>query len=98
MRMLAATAVLVLAASAVAQDPTTQIYTRPTMPSREALDRLNLQLAWRTYLPMAGKRDGLFSVQVLHDLILVQTRSGTLTALDPADGSTLWRANFDVAY
>lgn len=68
------------------------VFTRPALPPREALARLNLVLAWRTYLPVESRRDGLFTVQHFGRDILVQTRSGLVVSLDPADGSTRWRA------
>src|SRR6516164_4623260 len=67
-----------------------QLDTRPIPPSREALDRLNLKMAWAAHVPTNGPRDGLFSVQVFDDQILVQTRSGTLTAIRVDDGSIQW--------
>jgi len=88
---------LVMAAPAPAQDRE-RIYTRPAVPAPADLDRLNLKLAWRTYLATDGRRDGLFSVQMLGDQILVQNRSGMITLLDAADGSTLWRAQPGKAY
>jgi outer membrane protein assembly factor BamB len=81
-----------MAGSALAADDLARQYTRPTVPSREALDRLNLKLAWRIYVPTDGRRDGIYSVQLLGDLMLVQNRSGLITALNPEDGSTLWSA------
>jgi len=82
---------LMLAATATAQD-TRRVYSQPAVPSRDDLDRLNLKLAWRAYVPTDGRRDGLFSVQVIGDQVLVQGRSGIITVLDATDGSTVWRA------
>ena len=58
MRKIAVTAAWLLAgAGAWAQpQPATRVYTQPAIPTREALDRLNLQLAWRTYLPVASPK------------------------------------------
>jgi outer membrane protein assembly factor BamB len=98
MKKLMALAALLLVHSAAFGQNTNRVYTQPSIPSREALDRLNLKLAWRTYLPTDRRRDGIYSVQLADDQVLVQTRSGMITALSAADGSTLWRANFDVAY
>ncbi|MBV9122072.1 MAG: PQQ-binding-like beta-propeller repeat protein [Planctomycetes bacterium] len=75
-----------------------QVLTHPAVPSPKALDRLNLQLAWHVYVPIDGRRDGLFGVQILDDMILVQSCSGMITALDPRDGSTLWRASPGASY
>jgi len=68
----------------------TQLLTRPGPPSSETLDRMNLKMAWSAHVPTNGPRDGLFSVQVFDDQILVQTRSGTLTAIRVDDGSIQW--------
>ena len=48
-------------------------------------------MAWRVYIPTDGRRDGLFSVQIFGDQILVQNRSGTISAIDPRDGIIQWR-------
>ena len=60
--------------------------------------RLHLKTAWRTYIPTDGRRDGLLSVQILSDQILVQTRSGMLVSLNPLDGSAQWRAAVGLPY
>lgn len=67
-------------------------YTRPTIPSRDMLARLNLKEAWHTYIAMDGRRDSIHDVEVLGDQVLVQCLSGTVTLIDAQDGSTLWRA------
>jgi outer membrane protein assembly factor BamB len=90
-------ALFLTGAAILAQDPS-QVFTRPTVPSREALDRLNLKLAWRIFLPTDGRRDGIFSVQVLPDQIFVQTRSGGIIALDPANGHIQWRVRLGKPY
>lgn len=82
---------------ASAQEPP-QLFTRPTVPTRETLDRLNLKLGWRTQVPMEGRQDGFFSVQLLGNQILVQTRGGTVALLNALDGSLIWRTRFDVPY
>jgi outer membrane protein assembly factor BamB len=91
MKPLLSVLALVLTATAVtAQDPF--LFTRPPVPPREALDRLNLQLAWRTYIPVESRRDGIFSVQVTGREMFVQTRSGMVVSLDPETGETHWRS------
>ncbi|HEV3258776.1 MAG TPA: PQQ-binding-like beta-propeller repeat protein [Gemmataceae bacterium] len=82
---------LAMVATAPAQD-TRRLYSRPAVPARADLDRLNLKVAWHTYVATDGQRDGLFSVQMLGDQVLVQNRSGIVTLLDAGDGSTVWRA------
>jgi PQQ-like domain len=91
MRPLAALLVAALAAGTAWGQNTTPQITQPTTPSRAALDRLNLQLGWRTYVPLDGQRDGLATVQFLNDLVLVQTRSGLLAAYESETGALRWQ-------
>jgi outer membrane protein assembly factor BamB len=89
---------VVLAATVVRAQEPAHLFSHPQVPTEEALSRLNLALAWRIYVPLDGRQDGIFSVQVLKDLILVQTHSGGIIALDPADGSTRWRTRVGLRY
>src|SRR5262249_47058815 len=73
-------------------------HTNPTPPSRHTLDRLNLKMAWRTYIPVQGRRDGLFSVQLLDRQILVQTLARLLVSLDPDTGLIEWKARVGLPY
>ncbi len=75
-----------------------QLHTRASPPATEALDRLNLKMAWSTYVPDEGLRDRIFSVQVFDDQILVQSRSGTVTAVRVDDGTIQWSVPVGVAY
>jgi outer membrane protein assembly factor BamB len=86
-----------VAVSAKAQDDR-KLYTRPTLPSPRVLSRLNLKLAWRLYVPTDGRRDGLFSVQILGDQVVVQTRSGTIAVYNAETGYQLWRTPVGRAY
>jgi hypothetical protein len=77
-----------------AQEPLRQ-YTNPRLPNREALDRLSLSLAWSVRVPTDGRRDGLFSVQLLpgpggRDQVLVQTVRGRLILIDGETGDVVW--------
>ncbi len=90
MRLLALATLVLTAAVAVAQFPA-QEFTRPTVPPREVLERLNLKLGWRVYVPTEGRRDGLVHVENTGTEILVQTRSGLVTLLDAETGRALWR-------
>jgi outer membrane protein assembly factor BamB len=74
------------------------VYTRPLPPPPEVLDRLNLQMAWQLYVPMDGTRDGLFSIQLWHHDLYVQTRSGLVMLVDPETGAVRWRSRFGVPY
>jgi outer membrane protein assembly factor BamB len=94
---------LLICAAAPAQNPV-RVYTEPAVPSQESLDRLNLKLGWRVYLPTDRRRDGIFSVQVVDNpgqrgqQVLVQTRSGVVIALDGETGVTQWRARIGNPY
>lgn len=54
---------LTLVPATLAQIRSTQ-YTRPALPAREVLDRLNLKLHWQRHITTDGKRDGIFSIQL----------------------------------
>src|SRR5215472_3404992 len=90
-------ALLLTAAAASAQDPS-RLYSQPTIPSDETLHRLNLKMSWRTFIPMDGRRDSFFSIQSAGDLILVQTRSGLICAVDPNTGHIRWQARVGRPY
>jgi outer membrane protein assembly factor BamB len=93
-----AIAFVAAASAATAQDTPQEIYTRPALPSREALDRLNLKIGWYTILPMDGPRDSIFSHQIAGNQFLVQTRSGLIILLDRDTGQTVWRSRIGVPY
>jgi outer membrane protein assembly factor BamB len=73
-------------------------YTTPLPPPREVLDRLNLQMNWRTYVPLDGRHDGLATVQLQGTDLYVQTRSGLVTLLDAETGVARWRTRVGRAY
>jgi outer membrane protein assembly factor BamB len=87
--LIAALTFLAVAAALEAQGPE-QLYTRPAVPPREVLDRLHMKLAWKLFVPMDGRRDGLFSVQVLEKDLFVQTRSSLVACIDAETGVTRW--------
>jgi outer membrane protein assembly factor BamB len=95
--------ILLTASAALAQDPA-RLYSEPALPSPEVLDRLNLKVAWRAYVPTDARRDGIASVQIADLLkgvgqqVLIQTRSAALIAIDAATGMTLWRARAGTPY
>src|SRR5262245_59537566 len=105
-RLIHAAATILLSTTGVWAQEGVTLYTRPAVPSREALDRLHLKMAWRVYVPTEGKQDGLFSVQIPEraftkvtakgrvpaQQVLVQTKSGAIMALDPDTGEVQWRA------
>lgn len=81
---------------------TAQVYvpqfSRPALPLPAALDRLNLQMAWYTYLPVDGKRDGPWSLQVSGNQVVVQLLSGMVVSLDATTGYTNWRTQAGLPY
>jgi outer membrane protein assembly factor BamB len=89
-KLMATMAAVVLAATTAAADQYPNVYTRPTVPPREALDRLDLVLGWRTFLPMDGQKDGIATIQLAGKEIFVQTRSGLLMSLDAETGDVRW--------
>lgn len=97
-RHLVAVAILFLAGAAGRAQDRTRVYARPVPPPEAVLDRLHLRMGWQTIVPSDGPRDGIASIQVLADMVLVQMRSGGLTALDPEDGSTKWRSQVGLPY
>jgi outer membrane protein assembly factor BamB len=90
--------VLLLSASAQAQIPRARIYSRPPGPSAEALRRLNLVEAWRAYVPMDGRRDGIIRIEFHRRAMFVLTRSGQVVRLDPETGEQKWRARVGKPY
>lgn len=82
-----------------AQEPSrTELYSQPVPPPRELLDRLNLQMSFRVYVPMDGRKDGLATVQLHGRDLLVQTRSGLVTLMDAETGAALWRQRVGRSY
>jgi outer membrane protein assembly factor BamB len=80
-----------LATGELAGQELSRVYTQPCLPSKAALDRLNLVLAWRAFVPTDTDRDGIYSMHLLGDDLVVQTRSGMVVMLDAETGATRWR-------
>jgi outer membrane protein assembly factor BamB len=97
-RVAGAAAWVLLAYVPVGAQTTSRIYTRPEVPSPQVLDRLNLKLVWRNYVPAGGVRDGIYSAHVLDDQILVQMRSGMIAALNPETGAIEWSTTVGQPY
>ena len=95
------TMLLALTTLSTTQQPI-RLYTTPTPPSREVLEKLSLDLAWRVKLPTAGRRDGIYSVQIAPGKprmqLLVQTHQGVLFALDAEKGDILWQVQLGSEY
>jgi outer membrane protein assembly factor BamB len=84
-------------ASAAGMAQESRVYTRPSVPSRDTLDRLHLKMAWRAYIPVGDRHDGIFTVQFAGDEVIVQTRAGFVASLNAADGTRRWRKQIGVA-
>jgi outer membrane protein assembly factor BamB len=101
-KLLAITALALVATAALAQRGTVRSHTRPQPPSRDTLDRLNLTLAWSAKVPVDGLRDGFFSLQLIpgpkFTLLLAQTFQGSVVALNAETGDTLWRTTVGLPY
>jgi outer membrane protein assembly factor BamB len=74
------------------------IWTNAVAPGQETLDRLNLRLGWQAGIPVDGMRDGIATIQHLGDAIIVQTRHGAISALDPITGAARWRVAVGLPY
>ncbi len=101
--LLAVTVTLTLAlATASPQGEPPRLYTNPTPPTRYALDRLNLTLAWSHRIKTGGQRDGLNTIQFMPGRdnlrLVVQTFQGDVIVLDAETGDTVWRAAVGTPY
>jgi outer membrane protein assembly factor BamB len=100
-RILGAGLLLLLSATVANAQAPFRVYTEPPIPRSATLDKLDLVLGWRTYLPLDGKHDGMYTVQVTNPdgrQILVQARSGGIYALDAETGAVQWRARLPSNY
>jgi outer membrane protein assembly factor BamB len=91
-RRVAVVALLLVGVGGLWANDWRQIVTRPPIPDVEDLERLNLERAWSTYVPMDGRRDSIFTVQALGRQVIVQTTSGLVAALDAERGQIQWFA------
>jgi outer membrane protein assembly factor BamB len=89
---------LLMVTAVTAQTVTGREYTYARVPSRQALDRLNLTVAWRAHLPLSGRRDGIYSVQFMDRLLLVQTERGVIVCLDAESGRIKWKTSVGRPY
>lgn len=78
------------------------IRTHPTRPSREALDRLNLSVAWHARLKLRERPDGIRSLQLLAGAdrmqIALQSLDGTVFLVDAQTGDVLWSTPVGAPY
>ncbi|MBI3821082.1 MAG: hypothetical protein HY289_00205, partial [Planctomycetes bacterium] len=100
-RMLCAAAVLLTTFSAAHAQAPFKIVTRPKLPAKDALERMNLTMAWNTRVTVDGNRDGLASVQVIPgkpSQLVVQTFKGAVFLFDADNGDLIWKTNVGVPY
>lgn len=97
MKRLAAMFCILTGLSAFGQLPS-RVLTSPVTPNRDVLDRLNLQLAWRTLLPVESRRDGVANIQHFGTDIFVQLRNGEILCIDPEDGHVRWSKRVSSPY
>jgi outer membrane protein assembly factor BamB len=90
MRRAAALALTLTGLTVAGGQTPTRVLTNPSAPPQEVLDRLDLEPAWRTLLPVDGLRDGIGVVQQAPGQIFVRLRSGILCALDATTGALMW--------
>jgi outer membrane protein assembly factor BamB len=57
-----------------------------------------LKIGWSLYLPVEGKRDGIFSVQVAEKEVFIQTRGGLVVVANADTGEIKWRTRVGVVY
>ena len=91
---LSALSAVLLATTASAQFTTpSNIVTRALEPAAEDLARLNLVSAWRVFLPVENRGDGIAAVQAIDDQVFAQLQSGVLVAIQAdANPKTFKRA------
>ncbi|VTR92219.1 Pyrrolo-quinoline quinone repeat-containing protein OS=Isosphaera pallida (strain ATCC 43644 / DSM 9630 / IS1B) GN=Isop_2256 PE=4 SV=1: PQQ: PQQ_2 [Gemmata massiliana] len=89
-RLAAVVGLALAAGSASAQQ--NNVYSKAIPPEKAVLDRLNLRTEWSVVVPVEGNRDTLSQVQTIGDQVFVQTRTGTLAAIDALTGRVQWTA------
>ena len=92
------TGLLLLTSSLPAQIGRDKIYSRPEIPSKEALARLNLRLGWRAYVPTDGQKDALVKIELDGKDLIALTRSGIVQLMDAETGKVHWRTTVGKAY
>ncbi len=84
-------------AQPTAPDVGSGLYASP--PPQSQLDRLRLAQEWYAYVPLTGRNDGIALVQVIDaDLVVAQTRSGLVVALDGRTGARQWAYQLPSAF
>jgi len=98
-RLAVSVALIVLIAPSVTFAQTPRTYARVTQPEREQLEKLNLKIDWVVNIPVGGKRDGLAEIQLIDETqMFVQTRGGSLIAVDAVTGRQQWTFRYPFEY
>ncbi|MBY0527443.1 MAG: PQQ-binding-like beta-propeller repeat protein [Gemmataceae bacterium] len=97
-KLVALTAAFILIEAMVTAQSPSRVLGRPEAPPTEALNRLNMKLSWKAFVPMDGPRDGIATTQLLGDQLFVQTRAGAILALNAETGQTIWSARIGAPY
>jgi hypothetical protein len=80
-------------------NPAVNAFPRPTtLPTDSQFERLNLEVGWKSQLPLASKDDAIASVQVIEQDVYVVMHSGRLLSLDLNSGREKWRFTFENKY
>ncbi|HZZ80091.1 MAG TPA: PQQ-binding-like beta-propeller repeat protein [Gemmataceae bacterium] len=99
--LLAGSTLFLLMAGVFAQTPY-RVYTSPKLPQRDALERMNLVMAWNARVRVDGNRDGVFSVQLIpgdkQNQLVVQTNKGAVYLYDADNGDLLWKTEVGVPF
>ena len=72
-----------------------KVFTRPKLPPRDMLERMNLTVAWHARVTVDGQRDGIASVQLIpgkQNQLVVQTYKDAVFLYDADHGDLIWRA------
>jgi hypothetical protein len=94
---LAAVFAILLVGSTVAQN-SAYVTTRALEPAAADLARLNLVTAWRLYLPVADRADGVATVQPFENQVFVQLTSGKIIAIQAQEDPKTFRKAGDVLW
>lgn len=83
------------AAAMPASGQLSTVYSAAVPPLASQLEPLRLRTVWTTNLPIEGRSDTINHIQVVDgDQIFVQTRNGTMLALDASTGQRQWSIRF----
>jgi len=78
--------------------PISSVKVRATEPQAGVLDRLNLTVAWRMYLPLKNDADTIAVVQASQDRVYAQLKSGLLIAIQAYANPKSFRKPGDVLW